>query len=222
MTAQKIQQLFDKHPEILYGFAPAADLSIQGYCSILSFAVPYGKQLTLKNYTEEDFEEGIRLAREKQEQLAAELEAVLSTQGVPFQFPPTAQSDECELLAPVSFKAAAVRAGLGWMGKNDVLITKEYGPRVRLSAVLIDAPFDYGTTVSQSNCPISCHRCVDACPVNALSGERWKPDKLRADLIDYQRCNQFRSLSIPKHGEKSPCGLCIAACPVGIHQKNCV
>ena len=72
---------------------------------------------------------------------------VLDEYQVKYDIPPVAQSNEADLEAPFSFKFAAVNAGLGWIGKNDVVITEKYGPRVRLSAILINEQFEYGNKI---------------------------------------------------------------------------
>ena len=46
---------------------------------------------------------------------------------------------------PLPHKTVATRAGLGWIGKNCLLVTKEYGSAVRLSSLLTDAPLPAGT-----------------------------------------------------------------------------
>ena len=104
---------------------------------------------------------------------------------------------------------------MGWIGKNDVLVTEKYGPRVRLSAVLVDYPFEIGRKITKSRCA-SCNRCVDICPHKALKGLNWDINALRNDLIDYQLCNQKRGEYIEKHGRKNACGLCMVVCPFGI------
>ena len=119
------------------------------------------------------------------------------------------------MIAPFSFKFAAVNAGLGWIGKNDVVITKKYGPRVRLSAILIDEQFVYGEKILKSNCPENCKKCIDVCPYKALYDVQWNINSLRSDIINYRLCNEKRSLYIKAHGRKSACGLCMAACPFG-------
>lgn len=216
-----IDALFGAYPDVLYGFT-GIGYSAYGreYASALAFAVPYGEQLTPETYTEARFEAGIQSARVRLEAIVARLEALLKSRGVRCWVPPVAQENERDLLAPFSFKFAAVNAGLGWIGKNDVVITARYGPRVRLSAILIDAPFDHGVPVAESRCPEGCRLCVDICPCKALKDRRWHIDALRADIIDYQRCNRMRSAFIPRLGRKSACGLCLAACPFGTEREK--
>ncbi|MDE5952486.1 MAG: epoxyqueuosine reductase [Acetatifactor sp.] len=217
VVEEKIRQIFLKYPNILYGFTSISySRYASQYKSALVLAVPYGEQLTIKNYTEEKFEKGIQDAKKVLEEIVAQVEEILNEQKVKYYIPPAAQSDEEELVAPFSFKYAAVNAGLGWIGKNDVVITEKYGPRVRLSAVLIDNPFVYGQRITKSNCPDSCRKCIESCPYKALHDVKWDIDALRNDLIDYKLCNQKRSLYIEKHGRKNACGLCMAACPIGI------
>lgn len=214
---EAIDALFARHPGVLHGYADIAYSPFaSAYRAAIVFAVPYGRQLTPTTYTEPGFEEGIQLARTRLEGILAELEALLQANGVAYHVPPVAQANEEELLAPFSFKYAATRAGLGWIGKNDVVITERYGPRVRLSAVLVDAPLPCGEPITESRCPDDCRRCLDACPCKALRGVKWDATKLREEIIDYHRCNRMRSAFIPRLGRKSACGLCLAACPFGM------
>ena len=215
MIDEKLQQLFSKVPEVLYGYTDISYSSFsEEYQSALVLAVPYEEQLTIDNYTEEGFERSIFNAKIKLEIIIKDIETALKEEGIKYYIPPIAQQNEEELLAVFSFKYAAVNAGLGWIGKNDVLITEKYGPRVRLSAVLIDYPFEAGIKIIESRCA-SCSKCVDICPYKALKGTNWHINALRADLIDYHLCNQKRSAYIEKHGRKSSCGLCMVVCPFG-------
>lgn len=217
MLEKTIRELFSSYPQVLYGFTETSySAYADAYRSALVFAVPYGEQLTLETYTEEAFEQGIQDARKIVEELLVKLEKLLVEQEIKYYIPPVAQSSETDLEAPFSFKFAAVNAGLGWIGKNDVVITQRYGPRVRLSAILIDAPFAYGEKITESLCPETCRNCVDACPHKALRDVRWNIDSVRGDLIDYRLCNEKRSLSMKTLGRKHACGLCMAVCPFGI------
>lgn len=216
MLQKEIESVFAGYSDVLYGFTGIAYSAFaKDYRSALVFAVPYGKQLTPENYTEPDFEAGIQSARVRLEEIIARLEMLLRSRGTVYWVPPVAQKNETELLAPFSFKTAAAKAGIGWFGRNDVIITEQYGPRVRLSAVLIDEPFEYSRPVTESRCPDGCMKCVEACPCKALKGVRWSDGMDREEIIDYHRCNRMRSAFIPKLGRKSACGLCLAACPFG-------
>ena len=216
MVAKKIQQIFAKVPEVKYGYADISYSSFsEEYRSALVFAVPYEEQLNLDSYTEERFENSILNARNKLEIILKDIEIALKEECIKYYIPPVAQQNEEDLLAVFSFKYAAVNAGLGWIGKNDVLITEKYGPRVRLSAVLIDYPFETGRKITESRCG-SCNRCVDICPHKALKGLNWDINALRNNLIDYHLCNQKRSVYIEKHGRKNACGLSMVVCPFGM------
>lgn len=216
MIVAKIQQILSEVPDVIYGYT---DISYspfsKEYKRALVLAVPYEKQLTLGNYTEERFEESILNAKSKLEIILKDIENVLKEECIKYYIPPVAQQNEEDLLAVFSFKYAAVNAGLGWIGKNDVLITEKYGPRVRLSTILVDYPFETGRKITESRCG-SCNRCVDICPHKALKGLNWDINAFRNDIIDYHLCNQKRSEYIEKHGRKNACGLCMVVCPVGM------
>lgn len=216
MIVSKIQQIFSKVPDVIYGYTDISYSSFsEEYKRALVIAVPYAEQLTLDNYTEERFEDSIMNAKSKLEIILKDIEIVLKEDNIKYYIPPVAQQNEEDLLAVFSFKYAAVNAGLGWIGKNDVLITEKYGPRVRLSVVLIDYPFETGVKITESRCA-SCNRCVDICPHKALKGKKWDIKALRNDLIDYHLCNQKRSAYIEAHGRKNACGLCMVVCPFGV------
>ena len=216
MISKKIQQIITKVPEIKYGYTEISYSSFsKEYQSALVLAVPYEPQLNIESYTEGEFDNSIHNARIKLEQTLNDIELVLKEEGIAYYIPPVTQQNEEELKAEFSYKYAAVNAGLGWIGKNDVLITEEYGPRVRLSAVLIDHPFEYGNKMTESRCG-SCTKCVDICPHKALKGANWNIKTHRNEIIDYHLCNQKRSEYIKSHGRKNACGLCMAVCPYGI------
>ena len=216
MISNRIQQIFAKVPEVKFGYADISYHPLsEEYQSALVLAVPYEPQLNIENYTEEAFDNSIHNARNKLKRILNDIKLVLKEEGIAYYIPPVAQQNEEELKAEFSFKYAAVNAGLGWIGKNDMLITEEYGPRVRLSAVLIDYPFEYGNKITGSQCG-SCTKCVDICPHKALTGVNWDITTHRSVLIDYHLCNQKRSAYIKSHGRKSACGLCMVVCPYGM------
>jgi epoxyqueuosine reductase len=128
--------------------------------------------------------------------------------------PATFEEDKAHLTAKLPHKTVATRAGLGWVGKNDLLVTRSYGTAVRLVTVLTDAPINPGKPVNESLCG-HCTHCVDACPAQALTGKNWAPGMPREVLFDAFKCREMElNLTRKLIGESlSICGLCITACP---------
>jgi len=73
----------------------------------------------------------------------------------------------------LSLKQAAQIAGLGYIGKNYLLINSSYGPRLRLGGVLTTAKFPPDPPVQQSECPDGCQACLEACPPQAIQPDRF-------------------------------------------------
>jgi epoxyqueuosine reductase QueG len=155
-------------------------------------------------------------ARQRSITVINEIAAVLDRDGVRYSIPAPAQTNEEELTALFSFKYAAVNAGMGWIGKNDVLVTERYGPEVTLNVILIGCDLPARAPIVVSKCPQGCDLCVKACPYGALTGTLWDSGAKRSVLINYHLCNQKRSLYKETHNRKHACGLCMAAYPVGL------
>ena len=70
-------------------------------------------------------------------------------------------------------KQAAVRAGLGSLGINTMLLTEQFGPRVFISGVLTDLDVEADSPFESDLCPgaQACGLCIPACPVKAISSE---------------------------------------------------
>ena len=119
----------------------------------------------------------------------------------------------------VSHKLAAHLAGLGWIGKNCLLVTPEFGPRVRLATILTDAPLPAKEIQAETHCG-SCRACIDACPVNAFTNRTFDPADDVSLRFDRKSCleytGKYAAKSAHKHSSPSTvCGLCIQACPYG-------
>lgn len=116
---------------------------------------------------------------------------------------------------PFPHKTCATRSGLGWIGKSALLVTPEFGPAVRLSSVLTDAPFDrLGAPVDDSRCG-GCTRCQDHCPGGAIHGALWDVHVGREALVDVEACRKAaRALAWERVGKEiTLCGKCIEVCP---------
>jgi epoxyqueuosine reductase len=128
--------------------------------------------------------------------------------------PVTFEEDRSTLTSRLPHKTVATRAGLGWIGKCALLVTKKYGSALRLTTVLTDAPLSPALPVNNSLCG-HCVHCVEACPAQAHTGAIWQAGLPREALLDAFVCrDKARELSYKSFGERvSLCGLCIAACP---------
>ncbi len=121
--------------------------------------------------------------------------------------------DPATCCAPFQHKTVATRAGLGWIGKNALLITREYGSAVRLASVLTDAPLPVGKPVNHSSCG-DCANCVGVCPGGAIKGINWQLGMYRDEFYDAQRCRETALAQAGKVGiDRTVCGMCIAVCP---------
>ena len=122
-------------------------------------------------------------------------------------------SESEDLATVLPHKTVATRAGLGWIGKNALLVTKEFGTAVRLATILTDAPVEAGSPVNESQCG-TCIECVKICPGQAPSGVNWKVGMSREEFFDARACRQTsRNRPDNAHLSRRLCGVCIPACP---------
>lgn len=121
----------------------------------------------------------------------------------------------------LSAKAVANAAGLGWQGKSLLIVTPEFGPRVRLATVLTDLPLIPDTPL-KNRCG-NCRSCTDACVAQAIRNVNVEYHyKSREEALDFGRCadklvNEFKKLPLI---EKPICGLCIKVCPWGRQKRR--
>jgi epoxyqueuosine reductase QueG len=136
---------------------------------------------------------------------------------------PTVSTSELEvtylktLRTDLSHKMVATRAGLGWIGKTDLFISREIGPRVRLVSILLKTPLQSKSKpVDISRCG-SCNICVDACPAKAANGKLWDITIDRNEFFDPWKCRvQCAEFGRSALGmDARLCGICVAVCPLG-------
>lgn len=108
----------------------------------------------------------------------------------------------------ISHKAAATRAGLGWIGKTALFVSHEFGPAVRLATVFTDLELAPGRSVESGLCG-PCRACIEACPAGAGRNVQWTAGAPRDELFDAFACE--RHLEHTDAG--GICGICVAVCP---------
>jgi epoxyqueuosine reductase len=114
---------------------------------------------------------------------------------------------------PVLERELAQRAGLGWIGKNTMLMSRSFGSYVLLGEILLDTPLPADRPHVEQYCG-SCTRCLDACPTDAF---------VSPYVLDANKCISFHTIEnrelFPK--ELKPqfndwlfgCDVCQEVCP---------
>lgn len=125
-----------------------------------------------------------------------------------------AVAETADYRTALPYKTVATRAGLGWIGKCALLVTKKYGSAIRLSSLLTDAPLQCADPVGDSRCG-GCTACRDACPGRAVSGTAWHAGLDRNCFFDPLACRKAaRKLAAERlRKEITLCGQCVFACP---------
>lgn len=115
--------------------------------------------------------------------------------------------------APVMERDWAKRSGLGWMGKNTLLIDPKKGSYFFLAEIICDLEFEYDHPI-RDHCG-TCTRCIDACPTNAISPEGY--------VMDGSKCISYLTIEL-KHAIPDEfkgkmedwifgCDICQEVCP---------
>jgi ferredoxin len=118
-----------------------------------------------------------------------------------------------KLYSLFNHKMAATSAGIGWIGKNGLLISPDYGPRLSLATVLTDAPLAPDRPMEFSLCG-GCALCLDHCPSQAITGAEWSRANPFTELVRPGACRSHKATKRATEG-KPNCGLCINICPYG-------
>lgn len=117
--------------------------------------------------------------------------------------------------APVAEKTLAVRAGLGWIGRQSLVVNPKFGTMMLLGELIINEAVDaYSEPMRNVGCG-SCRACVESCPNGAILDNR---------LIDTRRCISCRTIEREWQGEAIDldgwifgCDGCQSACPFNRH-----
>jgi len=129
---------------------------------------------------------------------------------------------EKTLRTAVSHKMIGTRAGLGWIGKTDLFISKKFGPRLRLVSLLTDYPLEIiESPINNSRCG-TCVDCVVKCPANAATGALWDIYTDRDLFFNAHKCrNKCRELMKTRLNlDSATCAICVSVCPIGKLKQN--
>ena len=149
------------------------------------------------------------------DEIISRIASVLQRKGYrAFPVPASKRVDDDRICAIFSHKLSAHLAGLGWIGKNCLLITPDMGPRVRWATVLTDAALATTGRTIDERCG-DCRECADICPVKAFTGQLFRAGEPRSARFDATKCDRYLHKMKEIDAETAVCGLCLYACPYG-------
>ena len=143
------------------------------------------------------------------DQLALEVVNILQQDGYSGLAIPASQIVDWEKqTAHLSHKKIAQIAGLGWLGRNNLLVNKELGAKFRLVTILTAAPLAAtkrrGTARRAPTCG-TCRACIVVCPAHAIKEE---PGDFN-HIACYEKLREFRKLG---YTDQFICGICVKVC----------
>ena len=207
----------------LYGTArlPQGMEVYPGLRNVISFALPLPRTIIegiRRHGPDKVYFHHYRTCNAYIDHVSFTLVLALEREGYGAVYVPASQSvSDDGLSGMLSHKAAAVLCGLGGIGQNDLLVTREYGCGVRLGTVMTDYPVEESGII-QNPCT-NCGNCVKQCPSGALAGTEWSINTPLCDIIDAEKCSRYMKRAFQKIGWGAVCGICMAACPVGNNRK---
>ncbi len=151
----------------------------------------YVKNMIRKN----DFSKDEFLQKEnKADRLADYIAKYLSSNG----YPSYSQSEDSNMASGkfnkktksslLPHKTIAGFAGLGWIGKHNLLVTKKYGSAICMCTVLTNAPLKTIKNKPKISLCGDCSICRDNCSVGAIKGNDWSNTTSRDELVDVYKC----------------------------------
>ncbi|MDA3952746.1 MAG: tRNA epoxyqueuosine(34) reductase QueG [Bacteroidales bacterium] len=113
--------------------------------------------------------------------------------------------------APVMDKVWAAKSGLGWIGKNTNLISKEFGSFVFIGELIIDLELEYDNSI-KDYCG-TCTKCIDACPTNAISEYKLDARKCISYLTIEKKYDFLEEMKNKWSDWIFGCDICQDVCP---------
>jgi epoxyqueuosine reductase QueG len=233
MIEEILQSHLQPSEQYMYGFANLTGLvdpKFEGFNSGISIGLKLDDQIvdSIIDGPTREYYSHYRQINKDLEQLTIDISKELNANGIEsMNIEPTVSTSDLDskysvmLRTDLSHKMVATRAGLGWIGKTDLFISKKIGPRLRLVSILVK------TTIAPKSKPVdksrcgSCNLCVEICPAKAANGILWDITVKREDFFNPWKCReQCAEFGRSRLGaDARVCGMCVAVCPVGKAKK---
>jgi epoxyqueuosine reductase QueG len=98
------------------------------------------------------------------------------------------------------------------LGKNNLLINREFGNMIQIGAVLVPVELEGDTIATYEGCLKDCNLCIESCPAEALNGR----------TVDQKLCRPHSNSRTEKGYILKKCNICRKICPnaLGIESQN--
>ena len=202
----------------LRNFSTPPDQTGKEFPFAISFAIPMNPEimLSIRNGPNRKYADEYAAVNNRINRLSTALAAEARKRDFQSKaLPASVRTDTVNIKGDFPQKTAATRAGLGWIGRHCQLITRRYGPWVRLGTVFTDIALPCGPPIEKNFCG-RCKSCVDACPAKALKGNKWYPGLPREEMLDVQACDRWKKEHYFQYHKGHNCGICSAVCPYGL------
>ncbi len=202
----------------LQNFSTPLDETGHAFPFAISWAIPMNPHImvSIQNGPNQTYADEYTRVNTLINELSGALAAEIRSRG--YRAEPLAASwrtDTVNIKGDFPHKTAATRAGLGWIGLHCQLITRKFGPWVRLGTVFTEMELPWGPPIERNFCG-RCKRCVEACPAKALKGILWYPGKPREEILDVKACDQWKKEHYFQYHKGHICGICSSVCPYGL------
>ena len=208
-----IESLARKMGAAVFGVAELGEVrDISGEVSLsgLSTGISYGYRLSdvvldgISDYPTRTYQYHYRQVNLLLDQIGLRIASVIHDLGYRAFPVPSSQVVGWEnLTGHISHKVIGRLAGLGWIGRNNLLVNPKHGARLRYASVLTDLVLP-GDTPLEEDCG-DCDRCIAVCPGGAIGADR--------SSFDLDKCIHTIEVITKKANIGSKiCGICVKAC----------
>jgi len=192
---KKEKENFGLSPEILEGLESAVSIAVGLSKKILNEITDAPTKLYFHHY---------RQANNLLDHISMRVTSFIQDQGFnALPIPASQIVDWQKQTAHLSHKRIAGLAGVGWVGRNNLIVHPKYGSLIRLATILTDMPLSVDGELKKG-CA-DCRECIKVCPVSAI--------KESSKDFDHLACfEKLKSFQKQRIVNQFICGICVKAC----------
>lgn len=219
MFEKELESRLTSSGACLVGFSSLGDMTAKGFPNY-KYAVTIVRKLsdaivgTIDSRPTIMYFQHYRITNTKLDLLALDVVDFIESKGysaLPIAASQSTADDKEAYRGIFPHKTGAVLSGLGYIGKNGLLITNEYGSKIRMATVLTDMPLSPQRQMISNGCG-DCVICKNACPAGAITGEAYIPGADRSTIFDAKKCSDHMK-TYKDVGRGAVCGICMSVCP---------